>query len=145
MIFEKNKVTLEDCSTNHFLCSVKILLLQINKVILNCVIIYYKINEMYVHVYCWEFWGLIVQPRYFSLGWWELFSTCLCNSLLCQTQVFVLSMSGELIFFVAAHLVLCFRQVNKRVLITHQCLGYCWIGLAQHQRLLCFSLCLLSK
>lgn len=143
-MLEKKKVTLEDCSTIHFLYSGKILLFQKNKGILNWIIIYYKINEMQVHVYCWGFWGLIVQSRCFPLGWWELFSTCLCNSLLYQTRVFLLSTSEGLIFFAEACTLLCFRQVNKRMLKTNQYLGYCWIRLAQHQCLLCFSLCLLS-
>lgn len=43
--------------------------------------------------------------------------------------------------FTAAHIVLCFGFVTKTVLVTHRCFSYCQIVIAQHQGLLCFSLC----
>lgn len=46
----------------------------------------------------------------------------------------------ELIFFIAAHMVLCLRFVTKTVLITHQCFGSCWTVLAQCQGFLCLLL-----
>ena len=52
----------------------------------------------------------------------------------------VLVLDGlKLIFFIVACTVLCFGFVTKTVLITHQCLSYCWALLAQHQGLFCSS------
>ena len=39
----------------------------------------------------------------------------------------------ELILPIAALIVLCSVLVARKVLITHQCFGYCWAVLAQHQ------------
>ena len=46
----------------------------------------------------------------------------------------VLGMHGvALTFITAVHMALCFAFVAKKLLITHQCFGYCWIMLPQHQ------------
>lgn len=45
-----------------------------------------------------------------------------------------------LFFFPASSVVLCFRQVTKTALITHQCYSCCWTLLTQHQGIFCFSL-----
>jgi len=39
----------------------------------------------------------------------------------------------ELIFPIAALIVLCFVMVLWKALITHHCFGYCWVVLAQHK------------
>ena len=46
----------------------------------------------------------------------------------------------ELIFFIAAHLWLCFGSMTKTVLITQGCFSYCWAVLTQHQVFCFFSL-----
>ena len=57
-------------------------------------------------------------------------------------KLFVLGLARMgLSFFAAARIMLCSGFVTKTALITHQCFAYCWTVLAQHQGLLCFSLC----
>lgn len=52
------------------------------------------------------------------------------------------SLAGmELIFFVAAGVMLCFTMVTKTELTAHRCFCCCWMVLAPHQGLLCSSLC----
>lgn len=58
--------------------------------------------------------------------------------ILIECCINVLGLVGiELTFFIAAYLMLVFTSV----LITQQCLNYCWTMLVQHQELLHFSLC----
>ena len=52
----------------------------------------------------------------------------------------LLDLTGrELIFFIAAHVVLCFILVTKTVLTTHRRFSYCWRVFAQHYGLFCCS------
>jgi len=45
----------------------------------------------------------------------------------------------ELVFFIAAQMVLCFGFVSKTALLTHWWFSSCWAVLAQHKDFLCFS------
>lgn len=58
--------------------------------------------------------------------------------------VLVLAGMG-LIFFIAAHMELCFGFVTTTVLFTHWCFTYSSAVVAQHHGILCFSCCLTSK
>ena len=50
------------------------------------------------------------------------------------TNTVVLGLAGmEFVFPIAALTVLCFVMVAGRTLIIHQCFGYCWAVLTQHQ------------
>lgn len=63
-----------------------------------------------------------------------------------KRRITVLVLAGmELIFFLAAHIVLCFVFLTKTQLLTHQGFSYCWTVLTQHQGHLCFSNCMTCK
>ena len=50
------------------------------------------------------------------------------------SSISILGLAGmELIFFIAAGMMLCFVFVSKTALITHECCGCCWVVLAQCQ------------
>lgn len=53
----------------------------------------------------------------------------------------ILGLGMEIIFFIAAPVVVCFGLMSKEVLIKYQCFSYCWIWLVIAPRVLCFSLC----
>ena len=62
------------------------------------------------------------------------------SNALCHLLLVVGLVDMQLIFFSAAHTMLCFRSVNKMVPITDQCFSHCWTVPAQHQGPLCSSL-----
>lgn len=67
------------------------------------------------------------------LVWWSSY---------CWSQPSILYrawLEPELIFFTAAHKVLCVRFVTRTVLIVHWCFRYCWKVLTQCQGLLCWE------
>ena len=61
------------------------------------------------------------------------FQRCAPDKALSLLKSYALDMAGmELIFFLAAQTVLCFRFVTSSVLIAHQCSSSCWTVLTEH-------------
>ena len=72
-------------------------------------------------------WGNSLEPNIQHLrSPWMIMPSLLWLNVLSLAEM-------ELIFPIADLIVLCFVLVARKVLMTHQCFGYCWAVLPQHQ------------